>query len=97
MDLHIYISTTKALGFHVCIHLWHIATQGQSGAVGCLHPGGDIMEHLEEHVYNEILELSTHMLDTLPKGETVCSWGMTLQGFKANKDLKFMNSGVCVL
>ena len=27
MDLHIYISTTKALSFHVCIQLQHITTQ----------------------------------------------------------------------
>ena len=31
----------------------------------------DIMGHLEEHVYNEILELNTHILDTLPKEEIV--------------------------
>ena len=73
MDLHIYISTTKALSFHVHIHLQHITTQEQSNTVKCLCPGSDIMEHLEEHVYDEILELNTHILDTLPKEETVCS------------------------
>ena len=73
MDLHIYVSTTKALSFHVCIHLQHITTQEQSNTVKCLHPGSDIMERLEEHVYNEILELNTHILDTLPKEETVHS------------------------
>ena len=31
------------------------------------------MEHLEEHVYDEILELKTHILDTLPEEETVHS------------------------
>ena len=96
MDLHMYISTTKALSFHVCIHLWHITTQEQSNTVKCLHPGSDIMECLEEHVYDEILELNTHILDTLPKEETVHSWSMTLQNFKA-KRLKFMNSSVCIL
>ena len=73
MDLHIYVSTTKALSFHVCIHLQHITTQEQSNTVKCLHPGSDIMEHLEEHVYYEILELNTHILDTLPEEETVHS------------------------
>ena len=29
------------------------------------------MEHLEEHVYDEILELNTHILDTLPEEEIV--------------------------
>ena len=29
------------------------------------------MGHLEEHVYNEILELDTHILDTLTKEEVV--------------------------
>ena len=27
------------------------------------------MKHLEEHVYDEILELNTHILDTLPEEE----------------------------
>ena len=31
------------------------------------------MECLEEHVYDEILELNTHILDTLPKEEIVHS------------------------
>ena len=73
MDLHIYISTTKALSFHVRIHLQHITTEEQSNTVRCLHPGSDIMEHLEEHVYDEILELNTHILDTFPKEEIVHS------------------------
>ena len=71
MNLHIYISTTEALSFHVCIHLRHITIQEQSNTVECLHPGSDIMECLEEHVYNEILELNTHILDTLPEEEVV--------------------------
>ena len=73
MDLNIYISTTKALSFYVRIHLQHITTQEQSNTDRCLHPGSDIMEHLEEHVYDEILELNTHILDTLPEEEIVCS------------------------
>ena len=60
MDLNIYISTTKALSFHVCIHLRHITTQEQSNTVKCLHPGSDIMEHLEEHVYDEIYSYTGH-------------------------------------
>ena len=73
MDLNIYVSTTEALSFHVRIHLWHITTQEQSNTVKCLDPGSDIMEHLEDHVYNEILELNTHILDTLPEEKVVCS------------------------
>ena len=73
MDLHIYISTTQTLSFHVCIHSRHITTQEQSNTVKCLHPGGDIMGCLEEHVYNEILELNTHILDTLPEEEIIHS------------------------
>ena len=96
MDVHIYTSTTEALSFHVHIHLWHITTQEQSNTVKCLCPGSDIMEHLEENVYNEILELNTHILDTLPEEETAHSWSTTLQSFKA-KRLKFMNFSVCVL
>ena len=61
-----------------------------------MYPGSDIMERLEEHVYDEILELNTHILDTLPKEEIVHSWNMTLQSFKA-KRLKSMNSRVCIL
>ena len=29
------------------------------------------MEHLEKYVYNEILELNTHILDILPEEEIV--------------------------
>ena len=67
MDLLIYISTTQTLSLHVHIHLQHITTQEQSNTVKCLCPGSNIMGHLEEHVYNEILELNTHILDTLPE------------------------------
>ena len=30
------------------------------------------MECLEDHVYDEIMELNTHVLDTLPEEEIVC-------------------------
>ena len=73
MDLHIYTSTTEALSFHVHIHLQHITKQEQSNTIKCLHPGSDIMGCLEEHVYNEILELNTHILDTLPEEEIIHS------------------------
>ena len=73
MDLNIYISTTRALSFHVHIHLQHITTQEQLNTVKCLHPGSDIMGCLEGHIYDEILELNTHILDTLPKEEIVHS------------------------
>ena len=73
MDLNIYVSITEALSLHVHIHLQHITTQEQSKTVKCLDPGSDIMEHLEDHVYDEILELNTHILDTLPEEEIVCS------------------------
>ena len=67
MDLHIYTSTMEALSFHVHIHLRHITMQEQSNTVKCLHPGSDIMGHLEGHIIDEILELNTHILDTLPE------------------------------
>ena len=73
MDLNIYVSTTEVLSFHVCIHLWHITTQEQSNTVKCLDPGSDIMKHLEDHVYDKIQELNTHILDTLPEEEVVHS------------------------
>ena len=78
MDLHIHISTTQSLSLHVCIHLWHIITQEQLNTVKCLHPGSDILGHLEEHIYNETLELDTHILDTLPEEEIVHSWSVTM-------------------
>ena len=73
MDLHISTSTTETLSLHVWIHLHHITMQEQSNAIKCLCPGSDIMGHLEEHVYNEILELNTHILNTLPKEEIIHS------------------------
>ena len=73
MDLHIYTSTVEALSFHVHIHLQHFTMQEQSNTVKCLHPGSDIMEHLGEHIYNEILELNTHILDTLSEEEIIHS------------------------
>ena len=73
MDLHIYISAAQTLSLHVRIHLQHITTQEQSNTVKCLHPGSDVTGCLEEHIYNEILELNTQILDTLPKEEIVHS------------------------
>ena len=73
MDLHIHTSTTQSLSLHVHIHLQHITTQEQSNTVKCLHPGSDIIGCLEEHIYNEILELNTHILDTLPEEEIIHS------------------------
>ena len=73
MDLNVYVSITEVLSFHVHIHLQHITTQEQSNTVKCLNPGSDIMECLEGHIYDEIMELNTHILDTLPKEEIVHS------------------------
>ena len=70
MDLHIHICTSPSLNLHVCIHLQHIPTQEQSDTVKCLCPGSDIIGCLEEYVYNEILDLNTQILDTLPDEET---------------------------
>ena len=72
MDLSIHTSTTKVLSLHVHLHLWDITTQEQSNTVKCLDPGNDIVECLEDHVYDEIMELNTHVLDTLPQEEIVC-------------------------
>ena len=70
MDLHIHMSLLLlSLNLHVCIHLQHIPTQEQSNTIKCLHPGSDIIGHLEEHVYSEILDLNTQILDTLPEEE----------------------------
>ena len=78
MDIHIHISTTQSLNLHVHIHLPHITTQEQSNTVKCLHPGSDIIGCLKEHIYNEILELDTHILDTLPEEEIIHSWNVTM-------------------
>ena len=85
IDLNIHVSITEVLSFHVCIHLWHITTQEQSNAVKCLDPGSDIMEFPEDHVYDIIMELNTHIFDTLPEEEIVCSWNMTPWSFKSQK------------
>ena len=69
MDLHIHISTSQSLNLHVHIHLQHIPTQEQSNTIKCLHLGSDIIGRLEEHIYNEILDLNTQILDTLPEEE----------------------------
>ena len=69
MDLHIHVSTSQSLNLCVCIHLQHIPTQEQSNTIKCLCPGSDIIGHLEEHVYDEILDLNTQILDTLPEEE----------------------------
>ena len=69
MDIHIHISTCPSLNLCVQIHLQHIPTQEQSNAIKCLCPGSDIIGHLEEHVYSEILNLNTQILDTLPEEE----------------------------
>ena len=55
----------------VQIHLQHIPTQEQSNTVKCLCPGNDIIGHLEEHIYCEIIDLNTQILDTLPRRRDV--------------------------
>ena len=70
MDLHIHISTSPSLNLCVQIHLQHIPTQEQSNTVKCLCPGSDIIGCLEEHVYSEIQDLNTQILNTLPEEET---------------------------
>ena len=72
IDLNIHVSITKVLSFHVHLHLWHITTQEQSNTVKRLNPENDIMECLEDHVYDEIMELNTRILDTLLEEEIVC-------------------------
>ena len=71
MDLHIHVSTSPSLNLFVRIHLQHIPTQEQSNTVKCLHPGSDIIGCLEEHVYGEILDLNTQILDTSPRRRDV--------------------------
>ena len=72
MDLIIHTSTTEVSSLHVWLHLWHITTQEQSNTVKCLGPGDDILECLEDHVYDEIMELNNHVLGILPEEEIVC-------------------------
>ena len=71
IDLNVHVSITEVLSFHVHLHLQHITTQEQSNTVKCLDPGNDIMECLEDHVFDEIMELNTHILDTFPEEEIV--------------------------
>ena len=70
MDLYIHVSTSLSLNLNVQIHLQHIPTQEQSNTVKCLHPGSDILGCLEEHIYNEVLDLNAQMMDTLPGAKT---------------------------
>ena len=70
MDLHIHVSTSLSLNLCVQIHLQHIPTQEQSNTIKCVYPGSDIIGSLEEHVYSEILDLNTQILDTLTEEET---------------------------
>ena len=70
MDLYIHVSTSPSLNLNVRIHLQHIPTQEQSNTVKCLHPGSDILGCLEEHIYNEVLDLNAQIMDTLPGAET---------------------------
>ena len=69
MDLYIHVSTPPSLNLNVCIHLQHIPTQEQSNTVRCLHPGSDILGCLEEHIYNEVLDLNAQIMDTFPGAE----------------------------
>ena len=73
MDLYIHVSTSPSLNLNVRIHLQHIPTQEQSNTVKCLHPGSDILGHLEEHIYCEILHLNVQIMNTLPEAETFTS------------------------
>ena len=59
-----------SLNLNVWIHLQHIPTQEQSNTVKCLLPGGDILGCLEEHIYNEVLDLNAQIMDTFPGAET---------------------------
>ena len=86
IDLNIHVSITEVLSFHVHIHLWHITKQEQSNTVKCLDPENEIMEHLEDHVYDEIMELNTHILDTLLEEKIVCFLKHdTIGSFKGQK------------
>ena len=70
MDLYIHVSTSPSLNPNVRIHLQHIPTQEQSNTVKCLHPGSDILGCLEEHIFNEVLDLNAQIMDTLPGAKT---------------------------
>ena len=73
MDLYIHVSTSPSLNLNVQIHLQHIPTQEQSNTVKCVCPGSDILGHLEEHIYCEILDLEAQIQNTLPETETFTS------------------------
>ena len=73
MDLYIHVSTSPSLNLNVQIHLQHIPSQVQSNTVKYVHPGSDILGHLEEHIYCEILDLNAQILNTLPEAETFTS------------------------
>ena len=73
MDLYIHVSTSLSLNLNVQIHLKHIPSQEQSNTVRCLHPGGDILGRLEEHIYCEILDLNAQIMDTFPEAEAFTS------------------------
>ena len=70
MDLYIHVSTPPSLNLNVRIHLQHIPTQEQSNTIKCLLPERDILGCLEEHIYNEVLDLNAQIMDTLPEAET---------------------------
>ena len=70
MDLYIHVSTSPSLNLNVRIHLQHIPTQEQSNTVKCVCPESDILGHLEEYIYCEILDLNAQVLNTLPEAET---------------------------
>ena len=72
MDLNICAAATKVLSLHVCLHLQHIPTQEQSNTIKCLDFSDDVFRHLEDHVYDEMMELNNHVLGILPEDEVVC-------------------------
>ena len=72
MDLSICISTTKVLSLHVHLYLQHITIQEQSNTIKCLDFGDDVLKHLEDHIYDEIMELNNCILGILPEDEIFC-------------------------
>ena len=58
---------------HTCSDLQHIPTQEQSNTVKCECPGSNILGCLEEHIYCEILDLNTKIMNTLPEAEMFTS------------------------
>ena len=69
MDLYIHVFTSPSLNLNVRIHLQHSPTQEQSNTVKCLHHF-DILGHLEEYIYCEILDLNAQIMTTPPEAET---------------------------